>query len=583
MKKSMTVLVITLFMFSLGTLLFAATPTKRFGLFIGSNNGGAGRVTLRYAVRDAQSVSDVFSSMGGVEAGNNLLLVEPTVSAINRRLNELQAQTDSARAQNERTELVFYYSGHSDEEGLLLGREQYSYKALREKINAVKADMQIVILDSCASGAITRAKGGVKAQPFLFDTSASPEGYAYLTSSSEDESSQESDAIGSSYFTHSILTGLRGAADSAALNASGDGRVTLNELYRFAYDETLLKTETSSFGAQHPSFDIQISGSGDVVLTDLNRMSSGLLFDGDVTGRISIRDASDFLVAELSKAGNKSLELGLDAGSYRVLLRQDNYTYEASINLTEDETGELALADFIRVASDNTDDRLRGEGWHPHKKIDWKNFFSIGIGGSFSYDWTHYNLQVRNRAQNINTKTSGLFNTDMLYGGYVFFDTPYSGLNIGFNAINIPGTKAMFEHAGLSGDRNGFVLSLVAYGKWPFKINDTLTLYPIAGGGGYFGKDGQNNLLACGWGQLGAGADISLGEKLFIRVEALYKAGSNGGNVGGDDAVEDYYETLYRPSGSPGFGYDDDYYETEVKFLALSHGPEVRLGIGFKF
>jgi uncharacterized caspase-like protein len=74
--------------------------------------------------------------------------------------------------------------------------------------------LRFVILDSCSSGAITRAKGGVKPQSFLFDTSVSAEGCASLTSSSTDEASQKSDAIESSYFTHSLLAGLRGAADS---------------------------------------------------------------------------------------------------------------------------------------------------------------------------------------------------------------------------------------------------------------------------------------------------------------------------------------------------------------------------------
>ena len=125
--------------------------------------------------------------------------------------------------------------------------------------------MRIVILDSCSSGAFTRAKGGIKTQPFLIDGSLSAQGYAFLTSSSANEASQESDNIEGSYFTHSLLAGLRGAADTV-----GDGRVTLNEAYRYAYTETMARTETSLYGAQHPSYDMQVSGTGDVVLTDLS-------------------------------------------------------------------------------------------------------------------------------------------------------------------------------------------------------------------------------------------------------------------------------------------------------------------------
>jgi hypothetical protein len=289
--------------------------TRRFGMFIGSNRGGQGRATLRYALSDAQAVAKVFSEMGGIGGGDAILLVDPGIGEINRRIRELHERVLGAKQAYKRTEIVFYYSGHSDENGLLLDRERYNYRDLRERINAIPSDMRIVILDSCSSGAFTRAKGGAKTRPFLVDSSVSAEGYAFLTSSSATEASQESDRIGSSYFTHSLLAGLRGAADSV-----GDGRVTLNEVYRFTYSETLAKTETSRYGAQHPSYDIQINGSGDVVLTDIRETSAGLLIDADVLGRLSIRDSADRLIAEITKTGPKPMELGLQPGRYRITL-----------------------------------------------------------------------------------------------------------------------------------------------------------------------------------------------------------------------------------------------------------------------
>jgi hypothetical protein len=163
--------------------------------------------------------------MGGIAAGDAVLLVEPTVSEINRRIDAMHQEVLRSKGINTRTEIVFYYSGHSDEEGLLLNRERYSYRELRSRINSIPSDMRIVILDSCSSGAFTRIKGGEKVQAFLLDSSFSAEGYAFLTSSSANEVSQESDRIAASYFSHSLASGLRGAADSV-----GDGRVTLNEL-----------------------------------------------------------------------------------------------------------------------------------------------------------------------------------------------------------------------------------------------------------------------------------------------------------------------------------------------------------------
>ena len=346
MRKINSIFYFGLLLLFIPGLLSAAEGTRRLGLFIGSNNGGRDRVTLRYAVSDARSVSKVFSSMGGISDEDNVILIEPTVAEINRQLSNLGKIANQARKNSQRTELVFYYSGHSDEKGILLNRINYGYRELRDQINTVQADMKIIILDSCSSGAITRVKGGVKTQPFLFDSSVSASGYAFLTSSSDEEASQESDTIGSSYFTHSILAGLRGAADSV-----GDGRVTLNELYRYAYTETLAKTEASVYGLQHPSYDIQISGSGDVVLTDIKEISASLLISEEISGRVSIRDKDDFLIAELTKASGKPMILGLEPGSYQITLQQGNNFYRSEIELFGNRQVTLGLKDFSMIAA----------------------------------------------------------------------------------------------------------------------------------------------------------------------------------------------------------------------------------------
>jgi hypothetical protein len=318
--------------------------TKRFGLFIGANNGGQGRQTLRYAVSDAKAVNKVFLDMGGIETDDATLLVEPTVREINQQIDSINNQLNEAKKSYKRTELVFYYSGHSDEDGLLLNRERYNYRELREKINNLPSDMRIIILDSCSSGAITRAKGGVKTKPFMIDDSNAAEGYAFLTSSSADEVSQESDLIESSYFTHSLVAGLRGAAETV-----GDRRITLNELYGFAYTETLAKTETSMYGAQHPNYDMQISGTGDVILTDMSETSASMILGEDVTGRISIRDSSDYLIAEVTKASPKAMELGLEPGAYQLILQQGDRFFRTNVTLTENKQTPVTMGNFTLI------------------------------------------------------------------------------------------------------------------------------------------------------------------------------------------------------------------------------------------
>ncbi len=138
-------------------------------------------------------------------------------------------------------------------------------------------------------------------------------GHAFLTSSSADEVAQESEGLGGSFFTHYLTSGMRGAAD-----VSGDGKITLNEAYQFAFHETLGGTVDTRGGAQHPAYDIQLSGTGDVVMTDVRQTSAGLILSEALQGRCFVRNADDQLVVELQKPLGRSVQLGLEPGAYRI-------------------------------------------------------------------------------------------------------------------------------------------------------------------------------------------------------------------------------------------------------------------------
>lgn len=294
-----------------------ANGVRRYALVTGANEGGQDRATLRFAVSDAKRFAAVLQELGGVEERNTILLEEPTVGSLEDALETLRERTladrgDSTEAPR-RTEFLFYYSGHADEKGLLLGDDRYSYRSLRDQMDAVPADVRIAVLDACASGAITRLKGGRLRPPFLADESSDMRGHAFLTSSSEDEVAQESEALGGSFFTHYLISGLRGAAD-----VSGEGKVTLNEAYQFAFHETLGGTANTRGGPQHPAYDIQLSGTGDVVMTDVRQTSAGLVLSEDLKGRCFVRNADDELVVELRKPEGRTVELGLAPGTYRI-------------------------------------------------------------------------------------------------------------------------------------------------------------------------------------------------------------------------------------------------------------------------
>src|SRR6185503_7024142 len=170
--------------------------------------------------------------------------------------------------------LIVYYSGHAKDGALRLGDSQVPLGALKTRLGQAPFDVRIGIFDSCQSGALTRTKGARKAPAFEVDARSGREtrGTVILTSSASDEDSQESDQIGGSYFSHHLTSGLLGGADK-----SGDGRVTLSEAYAYAYDRTVADTADSTAGAQHPTFSYDLSGNGDLVLTDVAARREGLV------------------------------------------------------------------------------------------------------------------------------------------------------------------------------------------------------------------------------------------------------------------------------------------------------------------
>ncbi|HQF07462.1 MAG TPA: caspase family protein [Spirochaetota bacterium] len=347
----------------ISTLAFAAGTghaarqdvLKRYAVIIGSNNGGPDRVKLRYAVSDAKAVMEVLRKLGGVEQDSGVLLVEPRKERLIDSISEIRSRVITAKKTYARVELIFYYSGHSDEEGIIPGGEKIYYRDIKQAVINIPADVRIAILDSCSSGAFTSVKGGRMRSPFLVDRSHSMKGFAFMTSSSSDEASQESDRIRGSFFTHSLLTGLRGAADQI-----GDGRITLNEAYQYAYAETLARTEKTLRGPQHPNYYITMSGSGDVVLTEIRRSSSTLVLSKPINGRVFLRDGRKALVAELNKGAGRAVTLGLESGAYTVVNEREGKLYEASVTLAAGGSQTLTYSGFAVVDREST--RSRGDG-----------------------------------------------------------------------------------------------------------------------------------------------------------------------------------------------------------------------------
>lgn len=326
----------------------AEKPLRRFVISVGANDGGKYRTPLRYAVSDAGSFMKVMTSVGKVDDEDAYLLYQPNRGNLLSVMNSLYQKILKNRSSYGKIEFVFYYSGHSDEDGILLSSDKVTYSELKRAIEFIPADVRIAILDSCYSGAFTQTKGGQKKPPFMLDTAYNMKGNAFMTSSSRDEVSQESERIRGSFFTHYLILGLRGAAD-----ITQDRKITLNEAYQYAYRETLVKTEKTIGGVQHPNYHIQMTGTGDVVLTDISNSASKLTFGGDTEGKLSVYGKSGFLVAEFTKPYGQDVSLSLDPGEYNVSCVNSDKLIECSVTVGN-QPAIISLSNFSPVDREMT-------------------------------------------------------------------------------------------------------------------------------------------------------------------------------------------------------------------------------------
>ncbi|MCA9552267.1 MAG: hypothetical protein KC933_19685 [Myxococcales bacterium] len=110
----------------------APATVHRYAVLAAASHGGPDRAVLRYASKDAQAVSRVLDDLGGVPLAHQTRLEDPDRAGLLAAIRNLEPEITAHRGA--RVELFLYYSGHSDEEGLLLGEERLPYRELREAL-----------------------------------------------------------------------------------------------------------------------------------------------------------------------------------------------------------------------------------------------------------------------------------------------------------------------------------------------------------------------------------------------------------------------------------------------------------------
>jgi hypothetical protein len=498
---------------------FPTGTIRRFVLAAGVNSGGPERIPLMYAVSDAEKFADVMTKMGGVSAEDYILLREPDLRGFENTLADLRDRVSAAKDSAGRTEVLLFYSGHADEDGLLLGNERFSYHTLRDMMDKIEADVRITVLDACASGAITRIKGGQRRQAFLVDDSSDMQGYAFLTSSSANESAQESDRIGASFFTHYLISGMRGAAD-----VSGEGKVTLNEAYQFAFHETLARTTETQGGAQHPAYHINLSGTGDVVMTDLRQTSASLLLTEELNGRLFVRNTDQQLVAELYKPEGRSVELGLEPGSYEIVLDVPDNLLIGKASLQSGDQLILGYDHFDPGEREQTVSR-GGQNTFP-QPLRGRHRFDLHVG------WWG------NKPES-SMDGSGVINTNVgswdIMGGLGYSRWIREDVSLGINFMGLAGDATTSVGAGVS--TQSFTLSSILINAKKYLPESTLRTgfrpFLTAGAGVFIGNISETSVgptinvnvgetMGAFGAQFGGGVDFPMGRYFIMGTKVAY-------------------------------------------------------------
>ncbi len=309
-----------------GTVLAAAPvraetppPIATYALVVGSNAGGPGQTDLRYAEDDARRVAGLLGELGGYSPDMVDVIVHPTPDQLRDRLVRLSTRVTADLAAGRQARVFFYYSGHARATALDLGDRELPLAELRTRLFSVPAALTVVVLDACQSGAFSRVKGAAPAADFSYNSrnQLDATGIAVLASSSGSELSQESETLRSSYFTHHLLVGMRGAGD-----ANRDGQVSIDEAYRYAYHQTLLATAETAVGGQHVSLEVDLKGHGEIPMSFPRSATSSIELPAALEGKTLVEDRrAKAVVAETYKAKGAAVRIAVAPGDYQVLVR----------------------------------------------------------------------------------------------------------------------------------------------------------------------------------------------------------------------------------------------------------------------
>lgn len=224
---------------------------------------------LQVCVKDVDALCHTLVA-GGFDPSRIRVLTDDT-SELPTRENVLVALSAIANATEPDDLLLFYYSGHGDEDDsesylvarngrrLVLCDTAIPLSRVRQVVEQAPARAKVIILDACHSGADIGGKGPKPmSAEFLKHVFEQAEGMAILASCKQGQLSYEWRVRERSVFTHHLVEALAGQADR-----DEKGFVTVQDVNRHVVDGVKLWASQRNV-SQTPT--LQYTVAGDIVL-----------------------------------------------------------------------------------------------------------------------------------------------------------------------------------------------------------------------------------------------------------------------------------------------------------------------------
>jgi Caspase domain len=224
---------------------------------------------LQVCVKDTEAIHQQLLASGFSSA--RIRILADDLPELPTRDNILAALKSTAEATEPDDLLLFYYSGHGDEDGsksylvarngrrLVLEDTAVLISRVKQFLDQASARAKVIILDACHSGANIGGKGAKSmSAEFIRRVFEQAEGLAILASCKQAQLSYEWRKQERSVFTHYLLEALKGQADR-----DEKGFVTVQDASRYVTDGVKLWASQRNL-IQSPT--LQLSVVGDIIL-----------------------------------------------------------------------------------------------------------------------------------------------------------------------------------------------------------------------------------------------------------------------------------------------------------------------------